>query len=319
MKKVSLAAFAGLAVLSLVAPSLSSGRSSSGVVRVGQFQRYAGEEGLGVGFGSLWVSSVQNGESVARMSIGTQKSVSISAPSDEDSVIGIGPNAVWMTDFADGIVRRIDPATNKVDAVAKGLPGADGFAFSGGDVWVALHHAQGIAELNGVTGKLIGRLAVPAPGGGVTASGPSDVAVGFGSIWTDVPNIAALVRLDPATHKVVAVIHDGANCCGNVVVAGDSVWITSGGSVDRIDPKTNTVGTRIHLTTADGLLAPLAVLDGRLWAAPGNTIVAIDPVAGRVVSRTTLAKAFFKDLATGDGALWAWDANTNYVDELRPR
>jgi streptogramin lyase len=318
MKTVSLAAFAGVVLLFLVGPSLSSGRSGSGVVRVGQYQRYAGEEGLGIGFGSLWVSSVDNGESVARMGIGTTKSVSVSAPSDEDSQIGIGPTAVWMSDFGDGIVRRIDPATNKVDAVTKGLLGPTGFAFSGGNVWVALHHAQSIVELNGQTGHVETRLAVPAPGGGVTANGPGNVAVGFGSVWTTVPNIAALVRVDPATHKAVA-IHDGANCCDNAVVAGGSVWVAAGGSVDRVDPKTNTVAARIHVTTADWLSAPLAVLDGKLWAGDGNTIFEIDPATARVVSRTAFAKAYFKDLAAGDGALWAWDANTNYVDELRVR
>jgi streptogramin lyase len=298
-------------------PGVSMGRPASGVRAVAKYQRYAGEEGLGVGFGSIWVSSVDNGESVARMNIVTSKSVSISAPSDEDSAIGVGPDAVWMDDFAGGIVRRIDPATNKITASTKGLLGPSGFAFSGRDVWVALHHAQSVAELDGRTGRVRARLAVPAPGGGVTAGGPSSVAVGFGSVWAAVPNIAAVVRLDPVRRKVVAVIHglDG----GDVAVVGGSVWAISGGSADRIDPKTNAVNARIHLAaSADNLVAPVAVLDGRLWAAPNNSIVEIDPRSARVISRTVFGKAFFKDLETGHGALWAWDANTNQINELRP-
>jgi streptogramin lyase len=302
----------------MVAAHASLGRPDSTVKLVTQYQRYAGEEGLGVAFGSLWVSSVDNGASVARMSLATSKSVSIPAASDEDTQIGIAPGAVWMSDFGDGIVRRIDPATNKVTATTKGLLGASGFAFSGDDVWVALHHAQAVAELNGQTGRVLARLAVPSPGGGVVASGPGSVVVGFGSVWTSVPNIAALVRLDPATHKVLAVIHDGADCCDDGVVAGDSIWVRAGGSVDRIDPKTNTVTARIHLAaTSDGLTAPLVVLDGRLWAASGDTIVAIDPSTARVISRTVIAKAYFKDLAAANGALWAWDESTNEIDELR--
>jgi len=35
--------------------------------------------------------------------------------------------------------------------------------------------------------------------------------------------------------------------------------------------------------------------------------------------RTAFPKAYFKDLAAGDGALWAWDATTNKIDELRAR
>jgi hypothetical protein len=38
-----------------------------------------------------------------------------------------------------------------------------------------------------------------------------------------------------------------------------------------------------------------------------------------VISRTAFGKAYFKDLTAGDGALWAWDGNTNDIDELRPR
>jgi streptogramin lyase len=309
---------AGLVLLALAGMTATSlGRPVSGVRIVGQYQRYAGEEGLGIGFGSLWVSSVDNGESVARVSLATSKSVPIPAPSDEDTEIGVGPDAIWVSDFGDGIVRRIDPATSKVTASTKGLLGASGFAFSDRDVWVALHHAQAVAELDGQSGRLVVRLAVPNPGGGVTAGGPGSVALGFGAIWTGVPNLAAVVRLDLATHKVVAVIPAGADCCGDVTIAGGSVWFTSGGSVERIDPKNNVVSARIHLTTADALLARLAVLDGRLWAAPDHSIVAIDPHSARVVSRTPFAKAYFKDLAAGSGALWAWNGTTNTIDELR--
>lgn len=309
---------AGFVTLLLVGtPAVSLGRSAPGVRMVRHYQRYAGEEGLGIGFGALWVGSADNGESVARENLVTSKSVSIPAASDEDSGIGIAPDAVWMSDFGDGIVRRIDPATDRVTLSVKNLPGASLFAFSGGDVWVALHHGQAVVELDGKTGRVVERLPVPSPGKGVVASGPSEVALGFGSVWTQVPNIAAVVRLNPATSKVAAVIRDGANCCGDVAVAGGSVWATSGGSIDRIDPRTNKVTARIHVGSADGLNAGIAVLDGKLWAAPGNSIVEIDPVTARVSSRTTFPKAYFSDLVAGSGALWAWDTNTNEIDELR--
>ncbi|HST17126.1 MAG TPA: hypothetical protein VLK36_05620 [Gaiellaceae bacterium] len=306
-------------LLYVAAPAVSSLHSGAGVTMVHKYQRYAGEEGLGVGFGSLWVSGADNGDSVARMSLASLKSVSIPAASDEDTEIGVGPDAVWMSDFGDGVVRRIDPATNRVTVSVNNLPGASWFAFSGGDVWVALHHGQAVVELDGKTGRLIERLPVPSPGGGVVANGPSYVALGFGSVWTQVPNIMAVVRFDPATRKVVAVIHDGANCCGHVAVAGGSIWVSSGGSVDRINPKTNTVTARIHVGSADDLNSGIAVLDGKLWAAPGNTVVEIDPVTAHVISRTAFSKAYFKDIEVGGGALWAWDANTNYIDQLRVR
>jgi hypothetical protein len=149
-----------------------------------------------------------------------------------------------------------------------------------------------------------------------TASGPSVVAVGLGSVWTDVPNIEAVVRTDPGTRKAVAVIHDGASCCGDVAVVGETVWTTTDISVDRIDPKTDSVTMRIRL--ANAILVRGPALGGLLWAAAGDAILEIDPRSGRVLSRTRFAKAYFKDLVSADGALWAWDATTNQVDELRP-
>lgn len=310
-----------VAALVLVAamPASSSGEPQSRVTLVKHYQRYAGEEGLGIGFGSLWVSGTDNGESVARMNLRTSKSVSIDAPSDEDSQIGIARDAVWMSDFGDGVARRIDPATNRVTATTKGLAGASGFAFSGNDVWVALHHGQAVADLDGKTAKLRFRIAVPQAGGGVTAGGPGSVAVGFGTVWTSVPNLEALVRLDPVARKAVAVIHRGSECCGAVVVAGGGVWAASGTAVERIDPATNRVSARVHIATQNDLGASLAVLDGNVWATEGGSIVELDAHTGHVLSRTRFANAFFTDLAAGNGALWAWDGNTNQVDELRVR
>jgi hypothetical protein len=223
-----------------------------------------------------------------------------------------------MDDFSGGVVRRIDPATNKVTATTRGLAGPAGFAFSGSDVWVALHHAQSVVELDGKTGRVLAHVAVPAAEGGVLASGPSGVAVGFGSVWTSAPNIDATVRLDPVARKVVAVVHGAGG--GDVAVADGSVWAVDGGDVVRIDPKSNAVNARIKVAAnADQFVAPLAVLDGRVWAAPGNSIVEIDPGSAKVISRTVIAKAFFKDLQAGAGALWAWDGNTNKIDELHTR
>jgi streptogramin lyase len=301
-------------VLLVASPAVSSARSSSGVTLVHQFQFYAGEQGLGVGFGSLWVGGADDGESVDRVNLATARSVSIHAPSAADVALEIGPTAVWVSDFDDGIVRRIDPSQNRVTAVTKGLPGPALFGFSGTHVWVGLHHGQSVDELDGTSGRVLTR--IPVPQGGMVADGPSDVAVGLGSLWTNVINLGAIVRLNPATHKVVAVIHDGTDCCSDVSVAGAFVWSTSSASIDRIDPTTNTVTMRIHLNHP--LLASPGVLNGELWAASSDEIIAIDPATGKIVSRTKFRKAFFNELVVGDGALFAWNANTNQVDELQP-
>jgi hypothetical protein len=66
------------------------------------------------------------------------------------------------------------------------------------------------------------------------------------------------------------------------------------------------------------LLARGPALHGELWAAANDQVVEIDPRTGHVLSRTRFTKAYFKDLVSARGAFWAWDANTNQIDELRP-
>jgi streptogramin lyase len=295
-----------------VQPALPSPPGNGRLV-VHRYQRYSGEEGFAVGFGSLWVGAAQNGEAVARVAIGTGRARSITAPTDQDTALAAGPTAVWVSDFGDGAVMRIDVKRDRVTQTTKGLAGAAEIAVAGGNVWVGLHHGQSVAELDGATGRELERIPLPPAADGVTANGPTGIALAFGSVWVAVPNLNEIVRLDPRTRRPVATIHAGSDCCGPLAAAGGGVWAASDSGLERIDPRTNRVDARVRLQGPS-----LAVLDGRLWAAVSNKVVSVDPRTGKLGDATHVAHAFFTGLVSGAGALWAWDANAVQVVELRP-
>jgi outer membrane protein assembly factor BamB len=209
-------------------------------------------------------------------------------------------------------VRRVDPATNRVTAVVHGLLGPLGFGFQGSKVYVALHHGQAIAELDGATGRIVRRYPVPSPGGGVTASRPGSVTLAYGAIWTGVSNLDGVVRIDPAS-GATRVPRFGEPCGGTFAALAGGLWVACDRHVIRIDPATGAVEARVALS------GDIAVLDGRLWiAAQPGRVLGLDPRTGAVVATVRYPGAYWADngILAADGHLWTWDANRSLIQEL---
>jgi outer membrane protein assembly factor BamB len=298
------------AVICLVAPTaLPAAAAAPRVAMARVFQRYSGDQGFAVGFGSVWVGGTNNGETITRLALTGDTTKDIAAPSTDYVGLAAGPTAIWVSDFGANLVRRIDPATNRVTLI-HGLPGPSGYAFEGSKVYVALHHGQAVAQLDATNGRIVRRFPVPSPGGGVTASGPSNLAVAYGAVWASVPNLQAVVRISPT--GATKVLRLGEGCGGSVAAAGGGLWVACDRQLVRLNPATRRVTVRLPLT------GDLAVLNGRLWvAAAGGRLVDLDPRTGAVASTSRFPGAFWDDpfIAAG-GHLWAWDANRARIDEF---
>jgi DNA-binding beta-propeller fold protein YncE len=282
--------------------------ASGGLKVVRTYQRYSGEEGLAVGFGSVWTGSADSGDSIARTDIATGKSRSIHAPIDEDTELFVGNGAVWQTDFGHGIVRRIDPATSKVTSHG-GFAGPAGMVFAGHDAFVALHHGQAVAELDTTTLKVTRTYRLPAAAGGAVANGPSDVALSPGSIWVDAANLGATYRLAASSGKIEARL---PHCGGPFVTTATALWGSCHGRLARIDLRTNAVRTT---TVPAGI--PVA-LGPSIWVAGPSAITKVVAKTGAVELEQRFKGAYFQDLVLSGGKLWAFDANTVRVSELQP-
>ena len=128
-----------------------------------------------------------------------------------------GPGGgVWVGVPNMGSVVRIDAATNKVGLV---VPLNGWVASDGEQVWIAVDAGiDGLAQairIDPDSGKVITAVDLDQD------PGECGLAVGLGSVWVAT---GGLTRIDPATGRIVGRLDLGGDC-GNVIVAGGSVWV----------------------------------------------------------------------------------------------
>ncbi len=227
------------------------------------------------------------------------------------------------------------------------LPNLPGAAAAGGDqLWIA---GYGVGRLYRVSGApRLDVLAIPigdphllqpacepgtvhdAPMGSFLPRRcdlPSGVAVGAGSVWTGRNDRQAVLRLDPASGRVVATIPVGFHVF-NLAADAASVWVVSfeDNMVARIDPATNIVTVRQSLLHAP---SGVVVADGSAWISrSGNaTVVRLDAMTGALQAEIPVGRRPLP-LAVGSGSIWVRceqdsavsriDASTNRVAATIP-
>ena len=182
--------------------------------------------GLAQGGGSLWVADVSGGavqgrgltqldpESRERRSIGLAQHPNALAWSDYGDL--------WMTNFDDRSVSRMNPDTRKVkafEAVANN-PGA--LAADGDSVWAGDWNAPTLVRLPAVGERAPRRVFFDVT---VQRAGITSVAAGAGAVWATVPDDHALWRVDPETNRAKR-IELGFYPWG-VAVGDDGVWVVT--------------------------------------------------------------------------------------------
>jgi len=165
-------------------------------------------------------------------------------PSD----VAVTPGGVFVTNWLDDTLSKVDPATNSVLASIpleiSGNAGPEAIAYGDGALWVTVTGLDGTRQ-NPVAGSLL--------------------------------------RVDPATGRTVATIPMGSPA--GVATSPGAVWVTShwDGTVTRVDPTTNSVSATIMLT--DGLWG-LAYGEGAVWVAnpERDFVYRIDPATNAVTA-----------------------------------
>lgn len=159
---------------------------------------------------------------------------------------------------------------------------------------------------------------------------PNAVAFGEGSVWVSVPNNdgffgGEILRIDPATHEIVARIPVDAipiweTGGGGLAVGAGSVWVAAavdaaggsnspGGGLDgvliRIDPATNEAAATTPLGGVEG--ADVAVADSGVWVLIFDTwetmsVLRLDPSTDQVVATIPVPGIWGQEIfATEDG------------------
>lgn len=227
----------------LTSPALATPRESSqspimsGDPRITAeipYPKDATNGGVAIGDGSTWVGLQGQGpggtDSVMRIDLATNEVVATipvtSVPWRKR--IAVTDNAVWVA--SDGLIERIDPATNAVVASVE-IPNRDisALAADATALWaVTLGDAGGIlVRIDPATNDIVSEIQL----GPQIAGYEDEVQIGDGAIWIlgvrwieheDTEYGSDLIRVDPATNAIAARIPVGGF---QMVVAADAVWV----------------------------------------------------------------------------------------------
>jgi YVTN family beta-propeller protein len=232
-------------------------------------------------------------DTVSRIDLVTHAVQTIQAGSTP-SGIAFGAGAVWVANNFSGTVSWINPT---VDRVVKTIPvgsGPSGVAVGYGWVWVANTSDGTLSRINTITGAAAKPIAL---GGGAT-----DVAAGLDEVWVSDEANGRVVRIDPHTDQVTGSITVGTGPSA-IAVGYRSVWVANSvaGTVSRINPQTNQVEATIPVGTGPNAIAVGA---GAVWVANefGGTVTRIDPATD--TARTIKVGNRPRGLATAGGLVW---------------
>ena len=273
------------------------------------------------GFGSIWVANGPAG-TILRIDPASNTVVATIQAGRPVCCLAFGAGAVWAASSATDSVIRIDPATDSVvDSFPSGGLAPEGITFGDGFVWVANHHGNptgSVAKIDPAIDTVIDVIRV---GAAMFAGGPSFLAAVPGSVWTDVPNLSALVRIDTATDAISATI-PARGACSEVAADSQQVWVSGGTppgclpGVFRVDPATNSLVTRL---TAGGPSSGNALGSGGLWFGADNSdlLNRVDTSTNSVVGQLKLPGSP-GSIATGFGSVWIADQTNSAILRVVP-
>jgi hypothetical protein len=267
---------------------------------------------VAAGEGAVWAAK-DNAAGVARIDPATNQVTGTipTHPADSPPLVAAGNGGVWVSNFSENTVTRGNPSTAAVAATIHVGLAPEGMAFTPGAVWVANHHGNPTGSLSRIDPATNAVVETVPAGKAQDCCGPQWVAATDSAVWTDVPNLNAVVRVDPATNSVAATIADPP-ACGGVAAATDAVWVASGcglANVTRIDPATNKVVASVPVA---GVAQEVAIGFGSVWALTSYTLDRIDPQTNKVVARLKLAAPVgagapvfpVSGIAIGNDSIW---------------
>ncbi len=268
--------------------------------------------------------------------------ISMGESSDTYSIV-VSDTAVWVHNFHEGTLLRIDPSTNRVVATIPIGPGSGHVALEGGFVWVLSREDSIVWKIDPQTNKVVAKIALPPPNAYLAVSpgaiwvasvanatvtridaqtdkvvatipipdGPAWMSFGAGSLWVCSFNTSNLWQVDPSTNRTVKSYDVGAaqgNECATVAALDNTVWVEvfkQGGSaqMDRIDTATNTLVNKAYLLP-DNLGPGVAVDAQGAWVfSEDGVLYRVDVHTNRVVGKL-VSGGGGAGLALGDGSVW---------------
>ena len=231
----------------------------------------------------------------------------------DPAAVAFGEGSLWVANYQDRTIQRIDPKTNEPGSGFGGLNGnPEGMALGGGFAWVTTFQGGQLDEIDPAT-NLAKAIDI--------GQGYRAVAYGEGSVWVANDVTGSVLRIDPATGSRRSIaLPAGAEPVG-IAVGGGSVWVADriGARVFRVSPDTNRVvgpGTPVP----DGNPGQMAFGQGFLWVTdePNDSVMRIDPATGEGVVVDHVGNGP-RGIAAGAEGVWVANALGGTVSEIDPK
>lgn len=210
---------------------------------------------------------------------------------------------VWVSLYGAPYLLRIDPRRNVVAGRSRVGNGACGLGAGAGSLWVEDTSSGTVSRVSVRSGKRIAAIGVGAQ--------PYDATFAYGAPWATVHGGGQLVRIDPATNRVVARLPlDQAT---GVVGSFGSIWATGSDGVIRVDPKTGAVVARISVPMAGWTAAG----KDAVWVTTSTGVSRIDPATNTVTASIAIPGPL-GDPAVVAGKLWVPRIRANRIEIVDP-
>ena len=218
--------------------------------------------------------------------------------------ITLDPTAAWVANRGSDTIVRIDDRTHATSTIGGFQSGLYQLAAGAGAVW-ATEMTAGLASVNVATQTA--SPPVPLLSSAGVAYSAEGIVYGLGSLWVGggLPGVLVLLKVDPATERVVKSASVGVRSRHTIAVGQGGVWVSNllANTVVELDPKTLHVLRRISI----GAPAAIAVGGGSLWVAAAD-----DQAVWRLEKRDGYRRRTEIPVggdpvavAFGDGAAWA--------------
>ena len=228
--------------------------------------------------GSLWLG--ERASTVSRVDP-VRRATSTAVRGSNIPYLWAAAGSVWVGDDGARALLRVDPASGAIVATIPTGDGPSDVVSDGSSLWFA-NHREGTIDRVDLATNAVTRLTR------VAGDAPERLELAFGSLWVTGRG-TDLVRLDPTTGAVQAVVDVGAGAI-DLVATASSVWVAVPTDADdlrglpqldrllRVDPAANAVAETVRPSrpvmvnglASDGRRTWLAdVANGRLLALEG--------------------------------------------------
>jgi streptogramin lyase len=211
--------------------------------------------------------------------------------------LALGGGAAWVACKEQQRIVRVTLTEGRRTAARRLDAPVTAVALGYGSLW-ALDSASTLYRLDARTARVEKKIELG-------ANAAYNIWTGAGAVWVADDQGASVIRISPATNKVVARVGVGDGPA-DMVFAGTRAWVLThrDNTLYRIDTRANTARRLAPVAGGNAAAERIALLDGRLWiTGRGVGLLDVDPDTGATRRSIDIGGTGI-DVVAAAGSLW---------------